>query len=90
MELVHANMMLYHKAGRFVIKAERFVCFTCKATYTFMACFSGAYVWNNVTIKNGCKITNALICDDVVVHEKVTFEKGAILCDKVSVISLTV
>ena len=43
------------------------------------------HIWDNVTIKKGCKVTNALICNDVVVHANVELKSGAILCNNVSI-----
>ncbi|CAA2978766.1 translation initiation factor eIF-2B subunit epsilon [Olea europaea subsp. europaea] len=45
----------------------------------------GCYIWNNVTIENGCKLRHAIVCDGVIMKSGAVLEPGAVLSFKVVV-----
>ncbi|KAI3915836.1 hypothetical protein MKX01_013292 [Papaver californicum] len=47
---------------------------------------SGSYIWDNVTIQDGCQLNNALVCDGVVIESEVVLEPGVVLSFKVIVV----
>lgn len=45
----------------------------------------GSYIWDNVNIEDGCKLSHALVCDAVHLRQGVVLEPGVILSFKVEV-----
>ncbi|CAI0628013.1 unnamed protein product [Linum tenue] len=43
----------------------------------------GSYIWNNVTIEDGCELRHAIVCDGVIIKEGATLEPGVVLSLKV-------
>lgn len=44
-----------------------------------------SYIWDNVTIEDGCKLSHALVCDGVHLRAGVILESGVILSFKVCI-----
>ena len=44
---------------------------------------TGSYIWDSVTIEDGCDIRHAIICDGVVIKSGATLEPGVVLSFKV-------
>nr|XP_043607455.1 translation initiation factor eIF-2B subunit epsilon [Erigeron canadensis] len=45
----------------------------------------GCYIWNNVRIEDGCKLSNAILCDGVVMRSGAVLQPGVVLSYKVVV-----
>ncbi|KAJ3691902.1 hypothetical protein LUZ61_000005 [Rhynchospora tenuis] len=45
----------------------------------------GCYIWDNVTIEDGCRLSHSIVCDGVHLHAGATLEPGVILSFKVEV-----
>lgn len=43
----------------------------------------GSYIWNNVIIEDGCKLTHAIVCDGVIMKSGAVLEPGVVLSLKV-------
>ncbi|XP_010528820.1 PREDICTED: translation initiation factor eIF-2B subunit epsilon-like isoform X2 [Tarenaya hassleriana] len=43
----------------------------------------GSYIWNNVTIEDGCEIRHAIICDGVIIRAGAVLQPGVVLSYKV-------
>ncbi|KAK9919652.1 hypothetical protein M0R45_028238 [Rubus argutus] len=43
----------------------------------------GSYVWNNVTIEDGCKLRHVIVCDGVIMKSGAVLEPGVVLSFKV-------
>ena len=44
----------------------------------------GCYIWDDVTIEDGCVLRNAIVCDGVTVHANTTVQERTILSWNVS------
>ncbi|XVE90136.1 hypothetical protein DITRI_Ditri20bG0053900 [Diplodiscus trichospermus] len=45
----------------------------------------GSYIWNNVTIEDGCHLRHAIVCDGVIMKSGAVLEPGVVLSFKVVV-----
>ncbi|KAJ4779352.1 Translation initiation factor eIF-2B subunit epsilon [Rhynchospora pubera] len=45
----------------------------------------GCYIWDSVTIEDGCRLSHSIVCDGVHLHTGATLEPGVILSFKVEV-----
>ena len=43
-----------------------------------------AYIWDNVVIENGCKVTQSILADGVCLKKDTILSKGCVLCDGVT------